>query len=256
MQAPKLLARLVVLLMLVASPWLAATSFAQTPAAPPPPPPKIWTVSASAGMAFTQGNTDTSSVNLGYNVTYDPQRKNVVKSEGLFLRSRSEGDLTANRLAFSGRDEYKLNARAYVFGQLQYLRDQFKEIEYLVAPTGGIGYKIVMLPRTELAVDGGAGVSWEKDTGVDLQTSGAVTFADKFTQKLSSNATFTQTFSALWKTQDFGDALYVTGLSLSAGVTTHTQLKVEFLDTYKHQPAVGVKPNDIALLFALVFKNN
>src|SRR5262249_30223011 len=52
--------------------WLSAPALGQTPTAPPPPP-KIWTLSASAGLAFTQGNTDTSSVNLGYNIAYDPQ---------------------------------------------------------------------------------------------------------------------------------------------------------------------------------------
>ncbi len=250
------IAQCIALLVLVASPWLATTTFAQTPvAAPPPPPPKVWTVSASAGWTFTQGNSDTSSVNLGYSVTYDPQKKNLVKSEGLFLRSKSDGDLIANRLAFSGRDQYKLNERAYVFGQLQYLRDQFKGIEYLVAPTGGLGYTVIMLPNTELSVDGGAGASWEKDTGVNLQTSGALSLGNKFTQKLSKTATFTQTLGALWKTKDLGDALYVTRLGVSASVAAHTELKIEWLDAYKRKPAAGAKPNDIALLFALVFKN-
>jgi putative salt-induced outer membrane protein YdiY len=238
--------------------WLSSPAFAQTPGAPqaPPPPPKIWTVSASAGLAFTQGNTDTSSVNLGYNVTYDPQKKNVVKSEGLYLRSTDQGAVTANRVALSGRDEYKLSARAYVFGQVQYLHDPFKEIDYLVAPTTGLGYKIIMLPNTELSADGGAGVSWEKNTGKDVDTSGAVTAGDKFTQKLSPTATFTQSFSALWKTQDFGDALYVTGLGLAAGISARTQLKVEWLDTYKRKPpSPGVKPNDMAMLVSIVFKN-
>jgi len=236
--------------------WLSAPALAQTPAAPPPPPPKIWTVSASAGLAFTQGNTDTSSVNLGYNVVYDPQRKNVVKSEGLFLRSTDQGAVTANKVALSGRDEYKLTERAFVFGQLAYLRDPFKEIDYLIAPTGGIGYKVIMLPNTELSVDGGLGVAWEKNTGKDVDTSGAVTLGDKFSLKLSPTATFTQSFAALWKTEDFGDALYVNRLGLAAAISLHTQLKVEWLDTYKRKPpSPNVKPNDMTLLFSIVFKN-
>lgn len=235
---------------------ISAAAFAQTPTAPPPQPPKIWTISASAGLAFTKGNTDTSSVNLGYNVIYDPQKKNVVKSEGLFLRSTDQGAVTASKVALSGRDEYKLTERAYVFGQLAYLRDPFKEIEYLIAPTGGLGYKVIMLPNTELSVDGGLGVSWEKNTGKDVDTSAAVTLEDKFAQKLSPTATFTQSFSALWKTEDFGDALYVTRLGLAAGITARTQLKVEWLDTYKRKPpSPNVKPNDMTLLFSIVFKN-
>ena len=254
-----LVSPLLAVALIAASSLIAAPALAQTPAqpAPPPaapPPPPIWKVEASAGWSFTQGNTDTSSVNLGYSVTYDPQRKNVVKSDGLFLRTKDQGEVSADRLGFNVRDEYKLTDRAYVFGQVAYLHDQFKAIDYIVAPTAGLGYKLIKSANTELAVDGGAGVTWEKDTAVDLDTSGAVMFDDKFTQKLSPNATLTQKFSALWKTKDFGDALYITGVSLAAGLTAHTQMKIEWLDTYKRKPPVGIKPNDNTILFALVFK--
>ena len=72
--------------------FIATRVFAQAPAAPPPPPPKIWAFIASAGLALTNGNSDTISTNAAYDITYDPQRRNMVKSEGLFLRSRSEGE--------------------------------------------------------------------------------------------------------------------------------------------------------------------
>lgn len=250
---------LAVTFVVAALPGLTAVAAAQTPVAPPPPsppPPKIWTVTASAGLALSTGNTDTSSINIGYSIVYDPQTKNVVKSDGLFLRSKDTGVLSGESLALSGRDEYKISARTYLYGQLQYLRDEFNAIEYLVAPTGGVGYKLITLPQTELSVDGGAGVVWEKDTGEDLETSGALSLGDKFTQKISSTATFKQTFSALWKTKDFGDVLYINGLSLTAAVSTHTQLKIEWLDTYRSKPAgLDIKPNDMKFLFALVFKN-
>ena len=170
------------------------------------------------------------------------------------VAANHDGSETLSDL-LNGRDEYHLTDRAYVFGQVQYLRDQFKDIDYLVAPTAGLGYKLIKMPNTELAVDGGAGVTWEKDTGLDLDTSGAVMFDDKFTQKLSPNATLTQTFSALWKTKDFGDALYITGLSLAAGLTAHTQLKIEWIDTYKREPpSPAIQRNDNAIVFALVYK--
>jgi hypothetical protein len=45
---------------------------------------------------MTSGNSDTVSTNAAYDITYDPQQRNIVKSDGLFLRARTEGDLTAN----------------------------------------------------------------------------------------------------------------------------------------------------------------
>jgi hypothetical protein len=52
-------------------------------------------VAAGAGLALTSGNTDTSTVNASYDITYDPQTRNVVKSDGLaiafIVRSSSAG---------------------------------------------------------------------------------------------------------------------------------------------------------------------
>ena len=61
---------------------VAGTVFAQ---AAPPPLPKIWTVTASAGLAMTSGNSDTVSTNAAYDITYDPPQRNIVKSDGSFF---------------------------------------------------------------------------------------------------------------------------------------------------------------------------
>jgi hypothetical protein len=54
---------------------------------------------------------------------------------------------------------------------------------------------------------------------------------------------------------DFGDALYTFGVGIAASITAGTQMKVEFLDTYKAQPPLpGVKKNDIAVLVSFVYK--
>ena len=99
----------------------------------PPPEPKVWTVAASAGLALTSGNTDTSTVNAAYDLVYDPPSKNLIKSDALLIRGKTEGDLTASRFGVNVRDEYQLTTRAYVFGQNQYLHDKFKN--------GEIGHK-------------------------------------------------------------------------------------------------------------------
>ena len=44
-----------------------------------------------------------------------------------------------------------------MFGQNQYLKDEFKEIDYLIAPTAGLGYKLFDTAATKLDVDGSAG---------------------------------------------------------------------------------------------------
>ncbi|MEQ1731430.1 MAG: DUF481 domain-containing protein, partial [Vicinamibacterales bacterium] len=189
-----------------------------------------------------------------YELSYDPKTRNIVKSDGLYLRGKTEGDLTTDRLGLNGRDEYKLRDRAFAFGQLQYLADQFKNIDYLVAPTGGFGYRLSDAARTKLSVDAGLGGVWEKRLTGDVQKTGAVTMSEKLTHQLSASAALSQSFAALYKTNNFNDALYTFGASLAASVTARTQLKVEVLDTYKTLVTAGIERNDVALIVGMVFK--
>jgi putative salt-induced outer membrane protein len=214
-----------------------------------------WTGSFGGGVALTGGNTDTSSVNVTYDVNYDPKRKNLVKSEGLYLRGRTDGEDTVNRLSFNIRDQYSLGPRAFTFGQFQYLRDPFKEIDYLIAPVGGFGYKVIDTPRTSFNVDGGIGGVWEKNPGSDVHTSGAVTASERITQKLSETANFTEQLSGLWKTSDASDALYTFGAGLIASLTARSQVKIEVLDTYKAKPPTAdTQKNDVAFVFSITYK--
>jgi putative salt-induced outer membrane protein YdiY len=209
-----------------------------------------------AGWAMTSGNSDTSNLNASYDIVYDPQRKNVVKSDGLFLRAKTDGELTANRLGFNIRDEYRLTPRFFVFGQNQYLRDEFKQIDYLLAPTAGVGYKLYDTATTKLTVDGSVGGVWEKNPGFDVNSSGALAAGEKFIQNLTMTTILTQSVTALWKMNNFDDVLLTSGLGIAASMSTHTQLKFEVLDTYKNLPPLPtIQKNDVAILMSIVYKN-
>lgn len=244
-------------LALIALLSVSTTALAQTPApapAPPPPPPG-WIGSASAGLALTSGNSDTSTVNAAYEVKRDTGGNLVFKSTALLVWGKSEGELTNDRLAIDGRVERKLSDRTSLFGAAQYLRDSFKAIDYLVSPTVGVTRLLVKTDRTEFGVDAGIGVVMEKDTGLDLDTDGAVTAGQQISHNLTATTVLKQKSAALWVMDDFGDALYTFGIGLAASITGGTQMKVEFLDTYKSKPAVaGVQKNDIAVLVSFVYK--
>jgi hypothetical protein len=112
-----------------------------------------------------------------------------------------------------------------------------------------------MTPATTVNVDGGLGFKIEKNPGFERRNDAVVALSDKFEHKLSPTSTLTQSFGALWKAQDFGDALYTFTAGLAAALTTRTQLKVELLDTYSSRPPnPTIKNNDVALLTALVYK--
>src|SRR5688500_16861709 len=132
----------------------ASAAFAQTP----PPPPPGWAGSASAGLAMTSGNSDTSTVNAAYDIKRDTGGPYLFKSAALLLYGKAEDVLTSDRLSLDGRVERKLSDRTSIFGQTQYLRDAFKSIDYLVSPTVGLNRILVKNDRSELNADAGVGV--------------------------------------------------------------------------------------------------
>ena len=222
----------------------------------PTPAPRPWRLNFGAGLALTNGNKDTSTYNASYNIIYTPHPRRTFKSDALLLRGTTDGELSNERFGLNLREEYRVGDRIFVFGQNQYQRDRFKRIQYLVAPTGGVGVTAVKTDRTTLTIDAGAGGVWEKNPYVDVRASGAVTFGQKWTQSVSHTTTLTQSVSGLWKTEDLADSSYQFSIALAVGINARVQLKIEALDNYSNKPTdTRVEKNDISTLFAVVFKN-
>jgi putative salt-induced outer membrane protein YdiY len=239
-------------LLLVFGPVPAAV--AQTAAAAPPPPPPPLTGSVSAGLALTSGNTNTSSYNASLSLGYVKNR-NTLKVDALLLRGRSNGVLNVDRKSFSATDQVAMTPKAFAFAQVQYLGDRFKNIDYLVSPTLGLGYKFVATASTTLSGEAGAGGVWEKDLGLPVDVSGAVNASQRLKLRLSQSANVTEAVTGLWDTNAFANALYTFAAGIELAVTHKLQVKIEFLDTYKNRPpAADIKKNDESTILSLVYK--
>lgn len=226
---------------------------AQAPA--PPEPPKTWTGTAGAGVSLTSGNSDTMNYNLAFDVTRTPKARNVMKWSGLYLRGEQNTALVVNRTSLGFRDEFTLSGRTFVFGQVDYLRDTFKRIDYLVAPTAGIGFKVTDTERLKFSVDGGGGIVSEKNPGVDLRTAGALTAGNKLVLQLTPTASIKQSTAALWKANELSDGLYTFSIGLATQISERLQLSVDLLDTFKNRPpTAATKKNDVAFITALTTK--
>lgn len=230
--------------------FAAAPAFAQ---APPPAEPPLWGGSIGAGLALTSGNADTTNFNLAFKLTHNPANPHLMTADALYLHGTSEGDTIVSRTAINVRDDYTWTERMTFFGQFRYLRDTFKAIDYLAAPTVGVSYKLVNLEPTRFTLDAGGGVVWERNPGLGTSTSGALTLGETFSHRFSDTATFTHAANGLWKTSDFGDSLYTLSAGLAAAITPRTQLKVDVLELYKSLPPPGIEKGDLSLLTSVVY---
>ncbi len=240
-----------IVLLLIAAP---ITARAQTPPTPEPPP-RVYTGNFGGGIALTNGNTSTRNFNLTGALVRDPKSKSIIKTAASYLRGTTSDVLSVDRTAINLRHEYTLSKQMFVFDQLDYVRDQFKEIVFFWAPTAGLGYKFINTDATLFILDGGGGGVLEKNPGINAGKSGSVTGDERFQRKLSSAATFTESLSAISKTNDFSDYLsnFTTGITTT--VAGNVQLKVEFIDSYKNRPPnAGVKKNDTAFVTTVVLK--
>jgi len=213
-----------------------------------PPARPAFSLTASAGLSLTSGNTDTSMINVAYEVVVNPEGRNLIRSQGLLLRATNEDQLTANRLSATLRDQFQVNQRAYVFVQNQYLADTFKEIDYFNAPTAGAGYKVTDSPTTRLSLEGGIGVVGEKRTRGEVNPWLCMMAGESFTHNLTPTTTITQWFSAILKTRDARDSLYTVSADIAATLTARSQLKFEVVDTFRNRTAsADVEKNDVAV---------
>jgi putative salt-induced outer membrane protein len=226
-------------------------AFAQDPPASPP----VYTGSVGGGFAITGGNTDTRNFNLSAELVRDPGTRNLIKGTASYLRGNLDGVLNLDRTGIVIRDEFTLSGRTYLYGQIDYLRDPFKGIVFLWAPTGGVGHRLVDTETRKLEVSLGAGGVIERNPGLESNRSGSVAASQRFQQSLSSAATLTQSLSSLWKTNDFSDSLTNFALGLSTTLAGNLELKIEFIDSYKNKPSSpALKKNDTTLVTAFVVK--
>jgi putative salt-induced outer membrane protein len=223
------------------------------PCPPEPPPPPAWSTNIGFGFAYTSGNTDTQNVNLTFEVTHDPKTKNVFRSDGLWIRNKTDGELSADRAAFTVRDEYTFSGRTFAFGELSYQQDAFKELDYLWTPLVGIGHHLVDSETFRLTVDGSVGGAFERLFEQDSTSDGTFKIGQELSWKISENARLSQSAWGLWKFQDLSDSYYNFTLSLSSTVTGWMEVKLSLVDDYKNKPASPeLEKNDLALLANLV----
>jgi putative salt-induced outer membrane protein YdiY len=235
----------------------AISVFAQDtcPCPPEPPPEPPWKTNIGVGFAYTTGNTDTQNLNLTFDVIHDPKTKNVFRADGLWIRNKTDGELSADRAGFAVRDEYTFSGRTFAFFELSYQQDAFKELDYLWTPLVGIGHHLVDSEDVRLTVDGAVGGAFERLLEQDSTSGGTFKIGQSLRWQISESARLTQSVWGLWKFEDRSDSYYHFDLSLSSSVTGWMEIKLSLVDDYKNTPASPeLEKNDLALLGNLVLK--
>lgn len=135
----------------------APQAYAQQPAAATSAPePDPWLVKATLGYLATSGNTESASLNSGFQVQYADGRW-LHALEGLAIRSSEDEETTAEAYALGWKSEYNWTDADYLFARLDWRKDRFSGYDQQTSETLGYGRRLIDTGVHVLNAEIGAG---------------------------------------------------------------------------------------------------
>ena len=148
----------------------ASTAFADDA---PPPPAQGWSGKGEAGYVMSRGNTNTDSANAKLDLAdVVGDWKHSIHLEGLY--GRSVEITSAERWAALFQSDYQITPRAFGFGALHFLQDEFSGFQYQASATTGIGYKFLVTAADKLTAQVGIGYRRLRPELLTMDAAGAV----------------------------------------------------------------------------------
>jgi putative salt-induced outer membrane protein len=152
---------------------IAASTVSADDAPPPPPPAQGWSGRGEVGYVMARGNTDTDSGNAKIDLAdLVGDWKHSMHLEGLY--SRSAEITSAERWAAILQSDLQITARAFAFGALHYMQDEFSGFQYQASATTGIGYKFLDTDANKLTAQIGVGYRRLRPEMLTMDSAGAV----------------------------------------------------------------------------------
>lgn len=156
--------------------------------------PDPWEGNVKLGYLATTGNTDTSSLNTGFEVNYTTGRWEH-GATGLAINSAENDVTTAEAYELGWRSGWDFSERDFLFGRLDWRKDRFGAFNTQFSQTLGYGRRIIDTGVHTLNGEVGAGARQSEDqTGV-TEDETILTGALAYKWKFSDSASFTQTLN-------------------------------------------------------------
>ncbi len=150
-----------------------------------------WSGEGELGLVVARGNTETETINLGFEVLRESERwRNELGLSG--LRARDGGDDTASRYTLSYKSDFKFDESRYLFGAFRYDRDRFSSYRYQTSFSAGYGHQFWETDRSRLRIEAGPGVRrTEERTSGDVDTNAIARASLNYRVKITDNSRLT-----------------------------------------------------------------
>jgi hypothetical protein len=220
-----------------------------------PKDPAIWDKSILFGLNYTDGNTQTTNVNLGGRAERDFEN-----NAWYFQADYNYGSAADN--ANDPRKENKNNIRGLAnyrrilndvwFAGMgtSFAHDEIADLKYRVILSPGAGAYVVRDEDLKVSLEAGPSYVFEKLGEVD-EDFAAARVANRIDWVISPTAKIFQFAEYLVSLEDSSQYIVNAEAGLEAALNSYLSLVFSVKDYYINQPAVDRVPNDVITLTAL-----
>lgn len=217
--------------------------------------PDIWDGSFQVGVNGSDGNSQTLTINAGYDLKRETERI-VFSSDLKYANGRAGSKLVQHFAILNVGMEWKLpESRWSVFtkGQLQF--DELQAYDARLVLNGGLAYRLIDTELTKFKVRAGAGVSREIGGPTDEWVPEA-NFGYDFSHKIGDRHSLTAKIDYYPSIHDFRDYRLVTdvGWEILLDEISNLSLKIGYVDRIDSTPAAGKRPSDSNYVLLLLWK--
>lgn len=151
-----------------------------------------WSGKISLGYLATSGNTETSSLNAGFETAYIAGRWEH-QLTGSAINATEDNQTTAEAYESSWTSNWDITDRDLLFGRLNYRKDRFGGFDNQFAQTVGYARRVLDNDKHNLRLELGAGARQSEDqAGVETDET-ILTGGLNYSYTISETATFRQT---------------------------------------------------------------
>jgi putative salt-induced outer membrane protein YdiY len=218
--------------------------------------PKGWQGDASLSLGLTRGNTDTTTLSFSAGLKKEWSKTWALEESASFMMTRVYGETTAENMGLTSRVSHKTSEKLFVFGEVQALRDRFKNYSYRFIPQIGAGFAAVKTERISLDFTAGlTQVVTRYHQTADNDTYTGLALGNRWAWKIGENAELKESLSFNTDFSQLSRFFLRLEVSLISSLTKLLAVKLTLIDSYDNRPVgVGIKKNDLALLAGLSLK--
>lgn len=206
-------------------------------------PPRPWKLQTDFGFVNTAGNTSTTTLNAGENLSYTTGDWTFAQLFAV-VYGRTDGEKSAENYAANLRGDYAISEHFGVYGLGKWDRDAFAGIARRFEEGVGLTFTPVARARTTLSFEGGISANQQRSTeGIDDQFAsgrGAVLFKQLF----ATAAYFQQTAEILPNLKTSEDYRVNSETALVAPLSKSIAFKASYVIKFDNDPEPGFEETD------------